>query len=357
MSRPPLRLIDLFAGCGGLTCGFLSVPGFRVVAAVEKEPSAAATYALNHGGEHLYAGDIANWLAGELPRADIVIGGPPCQGFSALGTQYNRDPRNALWRRYVDVLTRTRPMHFMLENVSGFLKSGQFRDLKRETNRSGRLRDYRIQAEIVNAAEFGVAQLRKRAIVIGSRRDLPAAGFPVGPLAGRPPAFRTVSETIGDLPCEVDEVDLPSCYIDLLGSTFPGPFATVELHLARRPSALSLERYRHIPAGGSRRDLPDHLLAPCWRGHTTGSFDVMGRLLWNAPSVTIRTEFNKPEKGRYLHPEAHRPLTHHEAARLQGFPDSYLWAGSKMSIARQIGNAVPVPLAAGLARHLRAQFI
>lgn len=352
----PLKIVDLFAGCCGLTSGFLATGRFKVVRAVEKDPQTAASYALNHGEGHIFCGDIKDWIAEGVPSADLVVGGPPCQGFSALGSQYNRDARNALWRRYVDVLVQTTPAYFVLENVATFLASGQFRDLRRETHRSGRLADYRIEADIINAAEFGVPQLRKRAIVIGSRRDLPAPGLPVGDLAGKPSKFKTVRQTIGDLAFDVDEVDLPESRIEINDDVFPGPFKTLDLHLTRRPTPLSLERYRAIPAGGSRRDLPDRLLAPCWRGHTTGSFDVMGRLRWDAPSVTIRTEFNKPEKGRYLHPVAHRALTHLEAARLQGFADDYLWAGSKTSIARQIGNAVPLPLAEALARHLLAQF-
>ena len=115
---------------------------------------------------------------------------------------------------------------------------------------------------------------------------------------------------------------------------------------------LSLNRYRSIPPGGNRFDIPYHLLAPCWRTHRTGSGDVMGRLFWDKPSVTIRTEFYKPEKGRYLHPTEDRPITHLEAARLQGFPDDYMWFGSKHSIARQIGNAVPLDLGEALGCHI-----
>jgi DNA (cytosine-5)-methyltransferase 1 len=349
-----LKVVDVFAGCGGLTSGFLGTRRFKVVAAVEKDPQAAATYALNHGEDHTFCGDIKDWLAEGVPAADVVVGGPPCQGFSALGSQYNRDARNALWRRYVDVLVQTKPLYFVLENVATFLGSGQFRDLRRETHRSGRLSGYRIEAGVLNAAEFGVPQLRRRAIVIGSMRDLPAPGLPIGAFAGSPKHFKTVRQSIGDLPYDISDIDLPESTVEVNDDVFPGPFKTLDLHLTRRVTPLSMERYRAIPAGGSRRDLPDRLLAPCWRGHTTGSFDVMGRLRWDSPSVTIRTEFNKPEKGRYLHPIANRPLTHLEAARLQGFPDDYLWAGSKTSIARQIGNAVPRPLAEALAHHLRA---
>src|SRR5690606_36053881 len=115
-------------------------------------------------------------------------------------------------------------------------------------------------------------------------------------------------------------------------------------------SALSMNRFRAIPAGGGRFDLTDELLTPCWRSHTTGAGDVMGRLHWDRPAVTVRTEFFKPEKGRYVHPTEHRTISHHEAARLQGFPDDYRWVGTKADIARQIGNAVPLALGEALGR-------
>lgn len=350
-----LRLLDLFAGCGGLTEGFTSTRSFTPVGAVEMDPAAAATYAQNHG-DHVFVGDISEWLKGDLPVADIVVGGPPCQGFSNLGNRDTEDPRNRLWQEYVATLNRVQPLYFVLENVTDFLRSPQFRSLTRATRRRGRLQDYAIEPWILNSAQFGVPQVRRRAIVIGRRRELPPLGEPIGRLAGDRSAWSTVREVIGDLPFKVADTNLPPTKVVFRGRTLPGAFKTVELHLTRKVGQLSLDRFRAIPEGGNRRNLPDHLLAPCWRGHTTGSGDVMGRLHWDRPSVTIRTEFFKPEKGRYLHPTEHRPLTHHEAARLQTFPDGYLWVGSKTSIGRQIGNAVPVHLGRAIAEHLLTQF-
>jgi DNA (cytosine-5)-methyltransferase 1 len=133
----------------------------------------------------------------------------------------------------------------------------------------------------------------------------------------------------------------------------------MDLHLGREPRPLSLLRYDCIPPGGGRFDLPDELLPNCWRNKATGTTDVMGRMRWDRPSLTIRTEFFKPEKGQYLHPQwdpdnpslrVNRPITHLEAARLQTFPNDFVWCGTKLQIARQIGNAVPVTLATAIAR-------
>lgn len=350
-----LAVVDLFAGAGGLSEGFARNARFRTIAAVERDRSAAATYGANHRDVDVFEGDVAAWLRGGIPAADVVVGGPPCQGFSNLGARQVRDPRNALWRRYVDALATIEPLYFVLENVADFLRSGQFRDLKRETYRSGRLRDYRIEPAVLNAAEFGVPQVRRRAVVIGSHRDLPAVGAPIGALRDAPDRWATVRSTIGDLDFKVDQLDLPGARTALAVGFVPGPFKTSELHIGRRPTQRSLDRYASIPEGGNRKNIPDYLLAPCWREHSGGSCDVMGRMHWDKPSVTIRTEFWKPEKGRYLHPEADRAITHMEAARLQGFPDDYVWYGSKSEIGRQIGNAVPVRLAEAIANHLANQ--
>jgi DNA (cytosine-5)-methyltransferase 1 len=340
------RVIDLFAGCGGLTQGFKDNGHFESVAAVEWDHHAAATYAQNFG-DHVHVGDIADWVRHAIPTADVVIGGPPCQGFSALGKQDPADPRNVMWEHYVETLQRVRPAFFVLENVPQFLRSPEFQRLQAETAVGGPLRAYELEAHILNAADYGAVQARKRAVVIGRRRGMRELGLPTTS------ARRPLSSAMpGWLSSDVDATSLPESTVEFQGRSVPGTFKLRDLHITRRPTELSLRRYRSIPYGGNRTHLPDELLAPCWRRHSTGSGDVMGRLTWEKPSVTIRTEFYKPEKGRYLHPTEDRPITHAEAAIIQGFPEDFLWCGNKVSIARQIGNAVPPPLARAIANHL-----
>lgn len=324
--------------------------GFVPAAAVEMDFEAAATHAVNFEGD-VYAGDIRDWLKQGPPKAEIVIGGPPCQGFSALGTRDPDDPRNELWRQYVKALEAVEPVFFVLENVPQFLASRQFEMLHRQTRKGGRLADYRIEAHILDASAYGVPQARRRAVVIGR----PAAMDPLGP----PPEIaerQTVRDVFSRIDANVSGTALPASTTEVLGRPVAGIYKMRDLHITRNPTQLSLDRYRAIPEGGNRFNLPDELKAPCWIRHTTGSGDVMGRLRWDQPSVTIRTEFYKPEKGRYLHPAEDRPITHLEAALLQTFPEDFLWCGTKVSIARQIGNAVPPQLAHAIARHVLDQF-
>jgi DNA (cytosine-5)-methyltransferase 1 len=359
-----VRLVDLFAGCGGLTRGFLDVnldpdvrSEYHAIAAVEADRTAAATYAANFGRDHLRAIKIEDWDPDDIPSADVVIGGPPCQGFSNLGKRDPSDPRNVLWREYARTLQRIRPDYFVIENVAAFFRSPEWDLLQAETEH-GTLTRYRLQAYVLNAAEFGVPQVRKRAVVIGSRRDCPPVPDPVGEFARQPARFVTVGEALADLPAYVppDAVQLPQGTFELDGIEFPGAFKTTQLHVTRNLTEVSQRRIAAIPLGGNRLDIPDELLAPCWRKHRSGSMDVMGRLRSHQPSVTIRTEFMKPEKGRYLHPTQNRPITHAEAALLQTFPLDFQWCGSKVAIARQIGNAVPVLLARELGRAIARMY-
>ncbi|WP_427869566.1 DNA cytosine methyltransferase [Leucobacter luti] len=347
-----LRLIDLFAGAGGMTQGFTETGLYSVAQAVEWDRAAAATYAANHGADHVHVGDITKWReAADIPEVDVVIGGPPCQGFSALGKQDVQDARNRLWREYALTIRASQPKYFVLENVTQFLTSPQFRSLRRWTHRGGPLSDYAVHPFILNAADFGAFQCRRRAVVIGRRRDLPRVAMPEGDWTDQ---HRTVRQALEGIESSVSQIELPSRKQRFAGAELAGVYTSEDLHVTRRYEKISTDRFAEIPLGGNRFDLPDHLKARCWIEHTTGAADVMGRLRWDRPSVTIRTEFFKPEKGRYLHPVEDRAITHFEAAVLQGFPRSYRWMGSKVQIAKQIGNAVPVQLSTALARHIAA---
>lgn len=342
-----LRVLDLFSGAGGLSLGFHRGSNrFRTVCAVEHDLAAAATYAQNFG-DVLYAGDITEWLRTEaVPEVDIVIGGPPCQGFSTIGKRDPQDVRNQLWRQYAAAVARSNPRAFVMENVPGFAKSDEFRGFSRFTQRE--LSDYKVKVEVLNSADFGSPQVRKRAIVIGVHRDLEHPGHPVPDGS----VTTTVRQAFEGIRPFTGELVLPPRRTEFRNVWLPGAFKGAELHITRPWSALSMDRFRAIPYGGSRHDLPDDLSMDCWRNSPRSASDVMGRLDWDRPSVTIRTEFFKPEKGRFIHPTQHRAITHWEAARLQGFPDDYLWVGDRAQIARQIGNAVPVQLGEAIGRHL-----
>lgn len=351
--REPILVLDLFSGAGGLTRAFHDVGGFATVCAVEAQIAAAASFAANFG-DVVHAMPIQEWLADhDVPAVDVVVGGPPCQGFSRLGKLDTHDERNGLWREYATTVARARPSYFVIENVAAFLRSPQFALLERETGRHGSLREYTFRAAVLNAADFGAPQARRRAVLLGHHRDLAFPGFPEPTHAG---SHTTVRQAFRGLRRNVERTDLPDRSTAFDGTWLPGIYRSRELHVGRTYSAVSKARIRSIPAGGNRFDIPDRLLPRCWREHLSGSADVMGRLRWDRPSVTIRTEFFKPEKGRYLHPVEDRALTLLEASRIQGFPDDHHWVGSKTAIARQIGNAVPIPLGRALATQIGGQF-
>lgn len=318
--------IDLFAGAGGMSCGFEKA-GFKSLLAVEMDKAASATYRKNFKVRVLDQ-PIEEIPDSWFPEVDIVIGGPPCQGFSPLGkmTPVERhQSMNKLWQHFLRVVEVSRPKAFVIENVPQILKSIEFEELKDRAAGLG----YIVEAQVLNAYKYGVPQKRKRAFIIGMRGDFSGSLLPE-PLKKR----KNIRDAIGDLSLIPTEEDW---------------------HIGRNPTEKSLERYKCVPPGGNRFDLmrkrPD-ITPDCWLNKPTGSTDVFGRMEWDKPSLTIRTEFYKPEKGCYLHPQAHRPITHREAARIQTFPDNFIFKGSKTQVARQIGNAVPPDLAYAVASRL-----
>lgn len=336
------RVIDLFCGAGGMTLGFVEA-GFESVWAIDNDAAAVETYKANFGN-HADCADIEQWLAQgkPIPKADVVIGGPPCQGFSLLNKQRLGDVRRELWQPYMDIVQRSGAKVFVIENVPGLIASDEFLQIKACAETMG----FEISADYVNSANYGVPQTRKRAVIIGWKKGMrQPTQFPPAPSHRAPsekgnlPVWRTVKDAIGNLP-------------EPVGTEIRSTKAPLDLHFGRQPTPVSLKRYKAVPPGGNRFDLqrnaPD-ITPDCWIRKTSGGTDLFGRLWWERPSVTIRTEFFKPEKGRYLHPQSHRPITHREAARLMSFPDDFKFVGSKVEIARQIGNAVPPLLGKAIA--------
>ena len=345
------HLIDLFSGAGGMTLGFVGkhfTNGFESVLAVDNDRAACATYNANFGHNCLNV-NIENWLeTAEIPKADVVIGGPPCQGFSLLNKKRNGDVRRELWEPYMDIVERSEASIFVMENVPELLRSQEYLHIKKRAEQLG----FSLHAAVFNMADYGVPQLRKRAIVIGWKHEEFTFGeemhFPPPPTHNSPadmgslPRWRTVKEVIADLP-------------EPVGTEIREESPPLNLHFGRSPTKMSMERYRAVPPGGNRFDLhknAPHITPQCWIRKKTGGTDLFGRLWWDRPSVTIRTEFFKPEKGRYLHPEKHRPITHREAARIMTFPDDFQFKGTKIEIARQIGNAVPPMFAARIGEYV-----
>ena len=348
-----IRSIDLFAGAGGLSLGFdlanidLDNLRYESVLAIENDPAAALTYKTNFGVS-VFDGDIEAFDPITYPDAELIVGGPPCQGFSPLGRDRDHGSRvrlNSLWAHYLAAVEHVEPIAFVIENVPEFQKSTEFSELRRRMSSHRLLKEYRCGYGVLNAADYGVPQRRRRGIFVAVRNR--EVSWPPPPSHGDGAKGResaqTVRDAIGDLPPE------PTADEPVMRDGFQ------DLHIRRNPRPASLERYRVIPEGGNRFDLqrerPD-LTPACWANKPTGTTDVMGRLWWDRPSFTIRTEFYKPEKGRYLHPSEDRPITHREAARLQSFPDSFVFEGTKIEVARQIGNAVPPLLGKAIALHL-----
>jgi DNA (cytosine-5)-methyltransferase 1 len=319
-----------------MTRGFVDTGHYEPVLAVEWDSDAAETYAANFGG-HVFPGPIED--VERFPLVDIVIGGPPCQGFSALNMNGVGLERRGLWREYLRALEESSPRAFVMENVPQLLRSAEFEAFQHAAERLG----FAVEGRILNAADYGVPQTRRRAFVIGVRDGLPPWPEQTHAAPGKGEighaAWRTFRDAVKGLKKKPD------------GKLW---------HRARNPHPVSLERYRTIPREGEGRfhlaaRRPD-ITPACWLRKPTGSTDVFGRLWWNRPAFTIRTEFYKPEKGRYLHPSEHRPITIREGARCMSFPDDFVFPEHQpmTAVAKQIGNAVPPALAFAVAERLAA---
>jgi len=336
------NLIEAFAGSGGLSLGLVQ-SGFNLLYAFDNDEMAVATHNQNLG-VHAEVQDVRavkgkNLLlkAGLLPGSlDLFAGGPPCQGFSKQKRgAHLGDDRNSLVLEYARVVKELKPKFFLFENVAIF---GQKRGKEFLIEISKMLSEYQLHSHIMNSACFGLAQTRKRFIIVGKHQDIFAEfQFPVGDIS--------MSVTVGDALEGLPEP--PNDY-----SVHPD-FAN---HQNARVSAKNIERFSYVPQGGGWRDIPFDLRLACHQkvDATKGGWpDVYGRLEWEGKCPTITGGFDSFTRGRYGHPLQDRPLTPREAARLQGFPDSFAFLGNRSEVRRQIGNAVPPPLAKALGHEIQ----
>jgi DNA (cytosine-5)-methyltransferase 1 len=325
--------IDLFAGAGGLSLG-LTRAGFDVRVAAEQDAIACATYRHNFG-DAVYEGDLSQGtpqalldLGGLSPDdVDLVAGGPPCQGFSLQRRGHYLDARNELVVVFIELALALRPAAIVMENVPAILGPRGIREREICASRLDAA-GFAYEWRVLQASDFGVPQDRRRAFLVAWDRER-MSGFNF-PAPGREGSM-TVSDAISDLPEP------------------PRDFTPHPLHLNHvrvKMSELNLRRIAHIPYGGGRLDLPAHLQLPCHRksnGHR--HLDVFGRMRWDRPAPTITAMFDNFTRGRFAHPVQDRNITAREGARIQTFPDEFLFVGPKKTVARQIGNAVPPRLA------------
>ncbi len=348
--------VELFAGAGGLSIG-LEKAGINVVIANEIMRDFAATLAANHPHTKVINDDIHKIdFKAELKRlglesVDVLSGGPPCQGFSTIGSKNRKDPRNSLFYEYLRAVSETRPKYTIFENVSGFKRmygGFAYKTLLKEMDELG----YDTRCEIMNAADYGAPQIRYRTIVLGWRKELSPLSFPKpthGNGPGRKP-YVTLMEAIGDLP-SLSTGEEKVAYDQEPATDYQkrmrGSQKTLLEHNASHYGEKMQEILRTIPEGGSIKDLPQRLRPK------SGYANTYARLLPNEPSPTITRNFGTPSSSRCVHPFQPRALSTREGARLQGFPDCYKFKGCKQSKNLQIGNAVPPILGEAIARAVK----
>jgi DNA (cytosine-5)-methyltransferase 1 len=343
--RDPLLALDLFCGCGGLSLG-LERAGFQILAAVDNWDIAINTHRLNFSHNALKAevtGLTPQQVFGQdwdsWPKIDLIAGGPPCQGFSIQRIGKDSDPRNNLVLEFARFVVMVSPRAFLMENVTGLIgKRGEsiLRDFYKTISEGG----YEITSTVLNAADYGVPQVRKRIFFVGWRRDCSSPFRFPGPTFDQR-NYKTVIDAIGDLP------EPPS-----------RSQASDPLHFKTNLSSLNKKRLSMIPPGGGFESLPIELRANCHKNgaENIGHRYVYGRLDPNTPAATITARFDSFTRGRFGHPVHKRNISLREGARLQSFPDNFRFTGSQEAIAAQIGNAVPPVLAEALARRL-AEFL
>lgn len=354
-----MNVIDLFAGCGGFSLGF-SQAGFHIRTAVEIDPDIAATYQKNHPDTFVIADDIRNVDSAGIFRkgdGDIIIGGPPCQGFSMAGARIRAgfvdDPRNYLFRHYAHIVSIVRPQIFIMENVKGlctFQNGAILEEIKQRFSAPTDGQSYYVYPRLVNAHDVGIPQKRERLLLIGTKypiKDMDKLWSQTQAELSKENTHYfdkvTVKDAIGNLPPAVRSGAVPNPvpqthYQRYLATTAP----VLRHHTRSGHSALAVDRMRRVGCGQDASALREPI-----NSIYGGAY---GRLCWDMPAPTITTRFDTPAAGRFTHPTCDRTLTPREAARIQSFPDDFDFCGTKTSVCRQIGNAVPPKIAYFLAR-------
>lgn len=341
MSEPSLKPIalDLFCGSGAVTLG-LKQAGFKVIGAIDFDAGACRTYRANHPEVRLLEIDIRQadpeaFADLILDKLDLLVVCAPCQPFSSQNRHKNvNDARNSLVEESRKFIVRFSPSLVFLENVPGLASSDIFSDFTKW------LRDvegYEVAEPMrVDASELGVPQRRTRMILVAAKGVSLKTATEIA-RTGR----KTVEETIKNLP--VPPIGRSSAGAD-------------PLHYARQHSPLNIERLQHIPIdGGGRESLPYHLQLACHRDKKKSSFsDTYGRMKWGDVAPTLTTGCTDITRGRFAHPVQNRAITLREAARIQSFPDEYIFKGNASQVATQIGNAVPPEMMRRIAKRLKA---
>jgi DNA (cytosine-5)-methyltransferase 1 len=365
-----MKVIDLFAGCGGLSLGFLK-GGFTVEKAVEFDPVIANTYKMNHPNIDLIVDDIKNVDISKVFKrgeADVIVGGPPCQGFSMAGARIRQgfigDPRNYLFKHYFNIVKVVKPKVFVMENVKGLLtmENGKIIEEIKRIFRDPKMLDgnpYHLFDRIIRTTDFGIPQKRERLIIIGTtlKRGYLGSALKEGyfeilwertrnDILSKFPSFFdsvTIYDAIGNLPVVTKDglINNPAPQTEY-EKYISCESKTIENHLQSKHSKRAVERMKRVSNGENYNALDEKI-----NSVHSGSY---GRLCWDEQAATITTRFDTPAGGRFIHPVENRTLSPREAARIQSFPDDFVFSGDKRSISRQIGNAVPPKVSFFLAR-------
>lgn len=351
-SFKPARLeaVDLFCGGGGLTVG-LKEAGFSVVGAIEIDPHSASTFQANHPETRLFVQDIRYLRGKDLlsltknGSIDLLSGCPPCQGFTSLTSKYRRkDPRNYLINEMLRLIEETRPRAVMMENVPGLL--GRGKELLEPMLAKLMELGYIPGVEVLQVADYGVPQFRRRLVLLAGRGFRIPLPKPTHSRDGKKlPRWKTVGEAIVGMPPP----------LTLSEAKKKGFFPARDWHVVRDISPITRERLKVSKPGASWKEIPEELRPKCHRGGYSGFPNVYGRMRWDDISPTITGGCTTLSSGRFGHPEEERTISVREAARLQTFPDEYIFDTPFIENAcRIIGNALPCEFAKAVSIQCRS---